>query len=347
MSARLGLIGAGVMGRLRAQALLRVPALELRAIADADETRLRAMPGTPDILRSTDYSRMLERGEIDAIVISTPTHLHEEMVLAALDAGKHVLCEKPLANSVASCRKLVDRAAAAGKVLAVGFNHRYFRSVRYLKNAIDSGTIGDLDHLRVFGGHEGLGQLRGEWMYQSAHSGGGAMMDIGIHLTDLVRYVAGEIVEVYGTATNRIWKIDGSEDNALAIFKSKSGAIAHYQATWDEWKGYRFAIEAYGTRGMVQARYAPMFNLLITHDGRGNNRARSARFYPFVNIREKVLGWERNAVDALAEELYDFARQLGGHPGAGAQGIDGLRAVEIAHAVYESSRRGCAIRIGA
>src|SRR5581483_11682776 len=212
-AARIGLIGAGVLGRLRAQALLRVPALELRAVADADETRLAAVAGPPGIARATDYRRMLEAAEIDAVIVSTPTHLHEEMVLAALDAGRHVLCEKPLANGVASCRRIVDRAAAAGKILAVGFNHRYFRSVRYLKSIVDSGTIGELDHLRVFGGHEGLGQLRGEWMYRSEYSGGGAMMDIGIHLTDLVRHLAGEVVEVYGTATNRIWKIDGSEDN--------------------------------------------------------------------------------------------------------------------------------------
>jgi predicted dehydrogenase len=333
------------MGRLRAAAVSRAQGVELLCAADLDASRLANLPAPRRIRMMVDYREMLAIGEVDAVVISLPTHQHEEAVMAALDAGKHVMCEKPLSNTVASCRRLVEFAAHCGKTLAVGFNHRYFRSIRYLKNVLDSGGIGTLDHLRVFGGHEGMPQLREKWMYESAMSGGGAMMDIGIHLTDLIRHIAGEVVGVYGMATNRVWKIEGSEDNAIAIFKMQSGAVAQYHATWDEWKGYRFVVEAYGTKGMMQARYAPMMNLSVTHDGSGNRRRRSVRLYPAVNIRERLLGWTPNAIDALAEEMEDFARMVAGLPAACADGVDGLRAVEIANAVYESARSGREIRV--
>src|SRR5581483_2561832 len=341
---RIGLVGTGVMGRLRAAAVSRAQGVVPLCAADLDASRLANLPALRGVRMMADYREMLASSELDAVVISLPTHLHEEAVTAALDAGKHVMCEKPLSNTVASCRRLVERAARSGKTLAVGFNHRYFRSIRHLKNVVDSGGIGTLDHLRVFGGNEGMPQLREKWMYESAMSGGGAMMDIGIHLTDLIRHVAGEVADVYGMATNRVWKIEGSEDNAIAIFKLRSGAVAQYHATWDEWKGYRFVVEAYGTKGMVQARYAPMMNLIVTHDA-GGNRRRSLRLYPAVNIREKLFGWEPNAIDALAEEMEDFARRVAGLPAACADAVDGLRAVEIANAVYESARSGREIRV--
>jgi predicted dehydrogenase len=87
-----------------------------------------------------------------------------------------------------------------------------------MKKAIDDGAIGTIDHLRVFGGHDGLANFRADWMYKGC-LGGGAMMDVGIHMTDLARYMMGEVREAYGVASNRIWKVDGSEDNAVAILQ--------------------------------------------------------------------------------------------------------------------------------
>ena len=224
-----GLIGAGVMGRLRARALRRCSGLVLRAVADADEAALRATLVTGEVKRLRDYQSLLERSDLDAVIISTPTHLHEEMILCALAAGKHVLCEKPLSNTVASCRAIVEAAARAGRMLAVGFNHRYFRSVQYLKWAVKRGSIGELYHLRMYGGHEGLGQFRGEWMYRSEQSGGGAMMDIGIHLTDLARHIAAKSSRSTGPRAIASGT-SGGLDNALAI-QIEVGRNDRYQAS--------------------------------------------------------------------------------------------------------------------
>jgi predicted dehydrogenase len=273
-------------------------------------------------------------------VVSTPTHHHEEITVAALDAGKHVLCEKPLSNDVESCRRIVAAARRSGRVLGVGFNHRYFPPFRRLKRLIDAGELGRLDHLRLFGGHDGIRNFHGDWMYRSPLSGGGAMMDIGIHLTDLCAFLAGDVVGVRAVLGERTWRIEGSEDNALAILETAAGVPAIYQATWSEWRGYRFSVEAYGDLGMARASIAPMTSVVVKRSG-----ARRYALYPWLNLREKVAGWQALARDSFAAEIRDFIGAIHGQGSAFADGDAGLRAVEVAAAARESSRSGDTVRL--
>jgi predicted dehydrogenase len=341
---RFAVFGAGVIGQLRAKSIAQHPGTTVIGVADPNQANAARAVAASGGRPVDDYRVLLGDAQVDAVMVSTPVHLHEEMVLAALSAGKHVLCEKPLSNSVESCRRMLDAARAGNRTLAVGFNHRYYPSVKFLKQAIADGRIGELDHLRVFGGHDGLSNFRADWMYKDV-SGGGAMMDVGIHMTDLARYVMGEVREVYGVATNHVWNVNGSEDNAVAIFKNERGIPAFYQATWSEWKGYRFFIEAYGALGMVRAYYAPMFNLLITHARPGAARTRQRKFYPEIMLREKLKGWQTTSYLSFQEELVDFLRMVGGDAVTLADGWSGLRAVEIAHAVYRSSATGAPVTL--
>jgi len=341
---KFAVVGAGVIGRLRAQSILQHQGTQLVGVADADASLAQQAVGASGARTSTDYRSFVTDPQVDAVIVSTPVHLHEEMAVAALAAGKHVLCEKPMSNSVESCRRMLDAARVHGRTLAVGFNHRYYPSVKFLKQVLDDGRLGTLDHVRVFGGHDGLSNFRADWMFKGV-SGGGAMMDVGIHMTDLTRYVLGEVREVYGIATNGIWKVDGSEDNALAILKGENNVPAFYHATWTEWKGYRFFIEAYGDRGMARAYYAPMFNLLITQDRPGGARRRQMKFYPEIILREKLKGWQTTAFVSFQEELADFVRMVRGDRVPLADGWSGFRAVEIAHAVYQSSATGSPVTL--
>jgi predicted dehydrogenase len=342
---RIGVFGAGVIGQLRARSVRENPAAELVGIADVDEAAARQAVGGSGAVVYRHYRELLERARADAVIISTPVHLHEEMALEAIAAGAHVLCEKPLSNTTDSCRTILDAAVRRGRVMAVGFNHRYYPSVRFMKAAVDAGDIGTIDHLRVFGGHDGLSNFRADWMYKAPLSGGGAMMDVGIHMTDLVRFFIGEIGEVYGVATERFWHVPGSEDNAMAILKNDAGIAALYQATWAEWKGYKIFIEAYGERGMVRASYAPMFNLIVTQDRPGGRRRRRLKMYPELIVREKLQGWESTTYATFQAELSDFLARLGGAVVPLADGWAGLRAVEIAAAVRESSTSGAPVRL--
>ena len=342
---KFGVIGAGTIGQLRAQSIKSNPATELLSVADpAIGSAESAVKGT-SAKAVADWRDVLEFPGLEAVIVSSPIQFHEEAVIAALDAGKHVLCEKPLANTVESCRRMVEASRRAGKTLATGFNHRYYPSMKFLRRVIDEGQIGAIDHVRIFGGHDGLHNFRADWQYKAPVSGGGAMMDVGIHMTDLGRFVLGEVKEVYGIASNRIWQVPGSEDNALAIFKSPDGIPAVYHATWTEWKGYRFFVEVYGDRGMVRGYYAPMQNLLVTQDKPGGPRRKVRKLYPEIMVREKLKSWTSTALLSFQDELADFLRMTQGEKTNLADGVAGFRAVEIANAVYESSKTGSPVRM--
>jgi len=210
---------------------------------------------------------------------------------------------------------------------------------------VEGGGIGRMDHVRALAGHQGLSEFRAEWMYKSETSGGGAMMDVGIHMTDLVRFVAGDIVEVTAAVTQGVWSVPGSEDNAIALMRTATGVPVRYQATWSEWKGYRLALEVYGDRGMAGAYYAPMMNFAVTTDAGTNRRRRRLDLHPWINVREKLRGWQTTADAAFFDELTDFLHLIDGRPSRIADGTAGCQAVAVAEAAYASSRTGASVRV--
>ncbi len=344
---RIGVVGAGVIGKLRAQSVRAHPETTLAAVMDVSaEAAARAVAGTK-AAAVTDLDKFLDL-DMDGVIVSTPPHVHEAACIGALQRGRSVLCEKPLSNTVEGCRRIVDAALAAKRVLAVGFNLRYYPAIRFIKETIDQGVIGRLDHLRVFGGHEGLSKFRIDWQYKAPESGGGAMMDVGIHMTDLARYFLGEITEVYGMMSESVWQVSGSEDNAMAVLRSPEGLSASYHATWTEWQGYRFYVEAYGALGMVRGFYAPMRNLLITQDRPGGRTKVRRRLYPEIMVREKLKSWHSTALLSFAGELGDFLAVHNGRLDVPlADGYAGLRSVEVAAAVRRSSETKEAIHLPA
>ena len=335
---RVAVLGAGVIGKLRCGSVADNSRTQLIAVADVDEARARAAAGATGAKAYKDYRDVIAAGGLEGVIVSSPVHLHEEMCLAAFQAGCHVLCEKPLSNSLESSRRILAAAQRAGRTLAVGFNMRYYPSVKFLADVVAKGTIGRLDHVRAFGGHDGLAGFRADWMYKGPLSGGGAMMDVGIHVTDLIHHVAGEVTQVSGIATGNVWKVEGSEDNAIAVMRTARDVPVLYHATWTEWKGYRTFIEAYGDLGMVRAYYAPVFNLLITQSEPGGKRKRAFKLYPGIILREKLRGWETTTRVTFDEELADFLDMIDGKKVRLADGKAGVHAIEVAQAVYRSTR---------
>lgn len=343
---RFGLIGAGCIGRLRAQAIAKIPGAKLTAVNDVAEAAARDLASKHGARVATSLDELLSAADIDTIIVSSPPQYHEKAVIAALAAGKHVVCEKPLSNSVESCRRMVAAAKQHGKVLTTGFNHRYFPAIQFLKKTLDSGAIGKLNHVRAFAGHEGLSQFRSASEYDKNVIGGGALLDVGVHLVDLTAYVLDGVSDVFGHATNAVWNLPGAEDNGFALLRNANGAVATLHASWTEWKGYRFHIEAYGDRGMIRAYYAPMMHLLITMDKPGGARKKSFSLYPGMALREKIFGWQHTVIDTFRQELTDFISLCaGGSPTTIADGFAGFRTVEIANAVYRSTVEQKAIKL--
>ena len=336
---RIGVIGAaGKIGQMRVATILAEPKAELAAVMEATPEKASAQAhGAPAF---TDLDAFLAT-PMDAVVISTPAHVREPLCLAAYAAGLHVLAEKPLAHTVEGGRRIVKAAKAAKRHLGAGFNMRFYPAFAYVRDIMESGRIGEIDHLRVYGGHEGLSKFASDWEYKSEISGGGALWDVGIHMTDMARFLMGEITEVYGVATGNVWKVKGSEDNALAIFRSPAGLPAIYQATWTDWTGYRSVVELYGSHGMVRGAYAPMENVLVTMLEPGGPTTVTRNRHRLIQIREKLKSWKTTALASFQEELGQFIALVEGREGLRiADGHAALRAVEIAAAVLESSRSG-------
>jgi predicted dehydrogenase len=343
---RFGLIGAGAIGAIRCSALQQSKLCELVAINDLDEGRAKAV--APNARFHAKSTSLFGDAEVDAVIISTPPHTHEELVTAALQAGKHVLLEKPMAPTIGACRRMTKIASETGKLLTVGYNHRYFEAAKLVRDAVHRAEIGKLTHVRAYAGHTGLSEFKAKWMYDFEVMGGGALVDNGTHVIDLLRYVMGDADEVVGMASSAVWNLPGVEDNGFGLLRSSQGVIGSIEASWSEWKGYRFYIEAYGDRGMARAYYAPMMATVIRMDKPGGKPDIVRNFFPRSIIREKFKGWQSTVIGTFDEELTDFVALALGKDAQDlriARASDGMRAVEIAKAIYESSETGGTVKL--
>lgn len=341
---RIGVIGAaGKIGQMRVATILAEPKAELAAVMDMTLEKARAHAhGAPAFADLAEFLSV----PMDAVVVSTPAHVREPLCIAAFAKGLHVLSEKPLHHTVEGSRRILAAAKAAKRYLGAGFNMRFYPAFAHVRDVMESGRIGEIDHIRIYGGHQGLQNFTHDWEYRAEVSGGGALWDVGIHMTDMARFLMGEITEVYGVATENVWKVPGSEDNAMAIFKSPSGLPAVYQATWTDWNGYKSAVEAYGSRGMVRGAYAPMETLLVTMDRPGGSKTVTRNRYRSIQVREKLRSWKTTALASFQAELGEFIALAEGKQGLRiADGHAALRAVEIAAAVPESGRSGLPVRL--
>lgn len=343
---KFGLIGAGAFGALRAAAIGKSQGNQLVGVFDQSQEAARAVAGTAKVYASTES--LIEADDVDAVIISTPPQFHEPLAVAAAKNGKHAIVEKPMAPTVDACRRMVEAAVEAKKLLTIGFNHRYFPALKVVRDIVASGELGELSHVRAFAGHNGLSNFRAPWFYDPEIQGGGALTDNGIHVLDLCRYIMGDFREIYGQTRNNTWELGDAEDNAFGLFRNDAGVVCSLHACWTEWKGYRFHVEAYGTKGMARAYYAPMQATIIRMDKPGGAPRTQRLLYPEAIIREKLKGWQTTTIQALMEEMDEFADLASGKtssPGRLSTGVDGVRSMEVVKAAYASGKAGKAITL--
>lgn len=247
MTLRIGIIGCGLIGQKRSRALGRG---RLLACADVMEDKAKALAGRGDALVFTDWRGLLALPEVQLVIIATRHDSLAEITLAAIEAGKHVLVEKPAARSAKELEPVMKAADQAGVLVHVGFNHRYHRALRKAKEMVDRGEIGDLMFLRARYGHGGrLGYDR-EWRADPVLSGGGELIDQGSHLIDLSRWFLGEFPEVHGFAHTYFWDMP-VEDNGFLLLKTARQQVALLHASCTEWKNL-FSMEIYGRLGKLE-----------------------------------------------------------------------------------------------
>jgi predicted dehydrogenase len=195
-------LGAGYQGRLHVEKLSGLDDVEVVAVCDTNETRAAEVAATFEVGNVYgDYRQLLDVHDLDLVTVCTMPVLHLEMTVAALDAGAHVLCEKPLAMDAVEGRAMLDAARSAGRLLTVGFNVRHTRSAQVLKRFVDSGRFGDAVYTRAWARSSQI-----PWWgqhYRRDVSGGGALASTAVHLVDLALWLAGNPTPSTASASMR------------------------------------------------------------------------------------------------------------------------------------------------
>ncbi len=247
MTLRVGIVGCGLIGQKRARALA---GCRLVACADRQLPRARELArlGT-DVRVFEDGQALATSNDVDVVVIATTHDVLPEITRAAIAAGKHVLVEKPAARRASDLHDLLALARANDVRVRVGFNHRYHRAFRRAREIVASGALGPLMFLRARYGHGGRVGYEKEWRSDPALSGGGELIDQGVHLIDLARWFLGEFAEVSGYAHTYFWNMP-VDDNAFLLLKTERKQVAFLHASCTEWKN-TFSFEIYGRVGKL------------------------------------------------------------------------------------------------
>jgi predicted dehydrogenase len=244
----IAIVGCGLIGRKRAAAIDS----RARLVACADITQQRAQDLARNVPGATAYDRWedaVRRPEVDIVVVATTNDALTPVALAAVEAGKHVLVEKPAARSVAEIDPLIAAARAGNRRVRVGFNHRYHPALLKAREIVDSGAIGPLMFMRGRYGHGGRVGYDREWRADPVKSGGGELIDQGVHLIDLAGWFLGEFTSIQGTAATYFWKMP-VDDNAFMTLRTATGQIAFLHVSCTEWKNL-FSLEIYGRDGKL------------------------------------------------------------------------------------------------
>ena len=247
MNPRIAIIGCGLIGRKRLAAL---PAGAFAAACDLELGRAEQLVASARAGYATDdAARVFADPAIDAVIVCTLNAALAPLALAAIRAGKHVLVEKPGAISTKQADELIDAARAAGVRVRVGFNHRFHPALRQARSLYESGALGPLMFIRGRYGHGGRVGYDREWRADPTLSGGGELIDQGVHLIDLAGWFLGDFARIEGHASTSFWDMP-VDDNAFLNLRTAAGQTAWLQVSCTEWKNL-FSLEIYGRTGKL------------------------------------------------------------------------------------------------
>ena len=313
--------GCGYFGGKRLQACAKIPdEITLRAVMDADETRAAQAGAAAGVPHFSDFKALLDEADIDAVILAVPNNMHGPMSVQALEAGKHVLCEKPLATRPSEAERIVDAAESSGKFVKTASNHRFFPTVTKAYELYTSGRIGEILSFRGAIGNDG-GLTHDSWFWKKEVAGGGTFIDNACHLLDIARMFMGDFSMCLGQVANLYWKQAEVEDYATGIFVTEEGRQALITSSWTQWTGY-FYFELWGDAGyiFVDSRGADKVTV-------GDNHKGVVRTYDFG----------RYPITSHRDELSYFAKSItmGEQPIPSA--ADGLAVIKMIDGVYRST----------
>ena len=267
---KVGVIGCGAIGRRR-----HLPEyaahenVEIVAVCDIVEERSNEMAELYGATAYVDYTELLKNEEIDAVSVCLPNAMHAPVTIDALNAGKHVLCEKPMATSRQEAEEMIQASIENNKKLMIAHNQRFVASHVKAKQILDSGEIGKVYSFRTTFGHPGPEQWSVDgatsWFFDKERAFIGAMGDLGVHKSDLIRYLLGEIVEVGSFVETNAKENTDVDDNAVCILKTENGVIGTLTASWSYVSGGDNSTIIYGENGVLRLEADPVHSLIVEY----------------------------------------------------------------------------------
>lgn len=334
MSLRIGIIGLGKMGLTRARTIKAHAHTELIAISDIDAY----LADAPEFTGARFFEQWedLIATDIDAVFVCTYNHICPDIVIKALEAGKHVFCEKPAGRSVADIEAMrAKESTCKDQILKFGFNHRWHYAISEAKSLVDSGRFGDILWIRGVYGKCGSIHFEKQWRNQKELSGGGILLDQGIHMLDLFRYFLGDFAHIQSTTKTSGWNIS-VEDNAFAILENTRGQVALLHSSATQWK-HKFRMEI-----CLQDGYVNIGGILSSTRSYGEERLTFAKKqledqgHAFGKPREESIFFDRD--DSWALELEEFVNAINGiKPIAHGSSQDMLAVMQLVHQIYKKS----------
>lgn len=331
MTVRFAVLGAGRIGQVHAGAITTVPGAELVAVADVAQAAAEAVSARYGC-EARSVEEIKAAGDIDAVIICTPTDTHADLIESFVRAGKAVFCEKPVDLDVARARQVIATVEAEGGTLMVGFQRRFDPDFRALKAAIDAGRIGEVEMITLTSRDPGAPPH--EYISRS----GGIFRDMTIHDFDVARWLLGEEVETVMAQASvltdpEIGKL-GDYDSVNVILRTASGKQCTITNTRRATYGYDQRIEVHGSKGSVSAMNHREANIELAN-GEGYTRP------PLLNF------FMSRYTAAYAAEIAAFVEALEAGRGTPTTGMDGLRALELAEAALQSAQSGRAVALEA
>ncbi|WP_160723829.1 Gfo/Idh/MocA family protein [Bacillus sp. USDA818B3_A] len=268
---RVGVIGCGSIAKYRHLPEYQVnPNVELTAVCDINQERAIETAEKYGVLFYTDYKELLKSGKVDAVSVCTPNYLHAPITIDALEAGLHVLCEKPMATSKEEAEAMIAAAEKNGKKLMIGHNQRFVPSHQKARQLIANGEVGKIYSFRTAFGHGGpegwSADGKESWFFEKEKAFVGAMGDLGVHKTDLMRYVLGEeIVEVGAFVETNAKDFADVDDNAVCVLKTESGIIGTLAASWAYTSKEDNSTIIYGEKAILRLEDDPVNSLVVQY----------------------------------------------------------------------------------
>lgn len=334
---KVGIIGTGI-GRHHARGYRNCADVEIKAFCDVDIDRARACAeefGAKDVY--TDYEKLLADDEIQAVSVCTPNSLHAPMTIAAFEAGKHVICEKPISTNASDAERMVEAGKKSGKIFMMAFNNRFRGDTQALKKCIEQGDLGEIYYAKTgWLRRKGTPRL-GTWFTQKELAGGGPLIDLGVHVLDLALWLMGNPKPVYVLGStyakfgpelakqhNKIYDV---EDLAAAMVKLENGATVMLEASWHSHVEHeKIYTQLIGTKG--GAEFDPL------------------RIYTDVNGQSADIRLQHPNQSGHEMEIVHFIECIRENKTPIATGEHGLHVQYVLDALYKSARTGKGVEIG-